>query len=250
MPAGGSMASTRRCAKATTRVSLLVIIGVRADGTKAWVAIDDGLRSACESWRDVLRDRNARGLKDGPRLAIGDGASGLWAAPDPRRRRSAPTPCTGAAGSTCQGNVLAALPPPLQRKAKADLQASLAGRDGAGRPARLRALREPLPGQVPEGDGAVGERPRRLPRLLRLPGRALGAPAHDQPDRINLRDRTTRTKNGFSRSAFLGLACKLAAEAGFAPGAVSALRKSWPSCSPVRAIPVPDNPRQEQRAAA
>ena len=59
---------------------LLVIIGVRPDGTKEWVAIVDGLRESTESWLDVLRDLKARGLQAGPRLAVGDGALGFWGA--------------------------------------------------------------------------------------------------------------------------------------------------------------------------
>lgn len=62
------------------RLCLLVIIGVRRDGTKEWVAISDGLRESTESWLDVLRDLKARGLTVGPRLAVGDGALGFWGA--------------------------------------------------------------------------------------------------------------------------------------------------------------------------
>ncbi len=60
------------------KLCLLVIIGVTADGTKEWVAISDGLRESTESWLDVLRDLNERGLEVGPRLAVGDGALGFW----------------------------------------------------------------------------------------------------------------------------------------------------------------------------
>jgi transposase-like protein len=62
------------------RLCLLVILGVRSDGTKEWVAIEDGLRESTESWLDVLRDLKACGLKNGLRLAVGDGALGFWSA--------------------------------------------------------------------------------------------------------------------------------------------------------------------------
>ena len=39
------------------RLCALVIVGVRADGTKELVAIEDGYRESTESWSDVLRDR-------------------------------------------------------------------------------------------------------------------------------------------------------------------------------------------------
>ena len=61
------------------KVCLLVMIGVRADGTKELIALDDGHRESAESWADLLRDCNRRGMT-APVLAIGDGALGFWAA--------------------------------------------------------------------------------------------------------------------------------------------------------------------------
>ena len=99
------------------RQCLLVIIGVTPDGRKELVTIGDGLRESKESWLDVLRDLVRRGLLTGPRLAVGDGALGFWAAldevyPETQRQR-------------CwvhkTGNVINALPKTLQSKAKADL---------------------------------------------------------------------------------------------------------------------------------
>ncbi len=61
------------------RLCTLVLIGVRPDGTKELVALEDGYRESAESWRAVLRDLKQRGLR-APVLAIGDGALGFWAA--------------------------------------------------------------------------------------------------------------------------------------------------------------------------
>jgi len=61
------------------RLCTLVLIGVRPDGTKEVVALEDGYRESGESWRGVLRDLKARGLR-APVLAVGDGALGFWAA--------------------------------------------------------------------------------------------------------------------------------------------------------------------------
>jgi putative transposase len=61
------------------KVCLLVMIGVRADGTKELVALTDGHRESSESWADLLRDCKRRGMA-APVLAIGDGALGFWAA--------------------------------------------------------------------------------------------------------------------------------------------------------------------------
>jgi putative transposase len=62
-----------------TRLCALVIVGVRADGTKELVSISDGHRESTESWADVLRDLRRRGMT-APVLAVGDGALGFWGA--------------------------------------------------------------------------------------------------------------------------------------------------------------------------
>src|SRR2546430_13208268 len=61
------------------RLCVLVIVGVRADGTKELVAIADGYRESTESWADLLRDLKRRGMR-APMVAVGDGALGFWAA--------------------------------------------------------------------------------------------------------------------------------------------------------------------------
>jgi putative transposase len=61
------------------RLCCLVIVGVRADGTKELVAVADGERESTESWAEVLRDLRRRGMR-APVVAVGDGALGLWAA--------------------------------------------------------------------------------------------------------------------------------------------------------------------------
>jgi transposase-like protein len=61
------------------KVCLLVMIGVRLDGTKELVALADGFRESSESWADLLRDCKRRGMR-APVLAIGDGALGFWKA--------------------------------------------------------------------------------------------------------------------------------------------------------------------------
>lgn len=98
------------------KVCLLVIVGVRADGTKELVALDDGHRESTESWLDLLRSCKRRGMR-ALVLAVGDGALGFWAAlrevwPQTREQR-------------CWfhkiANVLNALPKSAQPGAKAAL---------------------------------------------------------------------------------------------------------------------------------
>jgi putative transposase len=62
-----------------SKLCLLVVIGVRADGTKELLAVEDGYRESTESWASVLRDLKRRGLNC-PKLVVGDGALGTWAA--------------------------------------------------------------------------------------------------------------------------------------------------------------------------
>ena len=61
------------------RSCVLVVMGVRADGTKELVAMAEGMRESAESWADLLRDCARRGMR-APVLAVGDGALGFWKA--------------------------------------------------------------------------------------------------------------------------------------------------------------------------
>jgi putative transposase len=61
------------------RLCVLVLVGVRADGTKELVAVADGERESADSWAELLRDCRRRGM-GAPVVMVGDGALGLWAA--------------------------------------------------------------------------------------------------------------------------------------------------------------------------
>jgi len=98
------------------KVCLLVMIGVRVDGTKELITLTDGFRESTESWADLLRDAKRRGMR-APVLAMGDGALGFWKAlrevfPETKEQR-------------CwwhkMGNVLNALPKSAQPGAKTAL---------------------------------------------------------------------------------------------------------------------------------
>lgn len=62
------------------RLCILVIIGSDETGRKELLALSDGYRESEASWTEVLMDLKQRGLKDPPKLAIGDGALGFWKA--------------------------------------------------------------------------------------------------------------------------------------------------------------------------
>lgn len=61
------------------RLTCLVLVGVRRDGAKELIALEDGYRESEASWATLLRDLKRRGLP-APALAVGDGALGFWAA--------------------------------------------------------------------------------------------------------------------------------------------------------------------------
>ncbi|MEU6803168.1 IS256 family transposase [Streptomyces neyagawaensis] len=99
------------------KAAVLVVVGVRADGTKELIAMTDGYRESSEAWAGLLRDCARRGMR-APVLAIGDGALGFWNAlnevfPETRHQR-------------CwvhkTANVLDALPKSAQPAAKRAIQ--------------------------------------------------------------------------------------------------------------------------------
>ncbi len=71
----GTVARVRLDRKATA-ISLLVVIGVRADGQKVLLAVKHRGGESAEAWRTVLDDLVARGLRQ-PAFLIVDGAPGL-----------------------------------------------------------------------------------------------------------------------------------------------------------------------------
>jgi putative transposase len=61
---------------------MLVIIGATPEGKKELVGFQVGVRESAQSWRELLVDLQARGLKAAPEIAVGDGALGFWKALD------------------------------------------------------------------------------------------------------------------------------------------------------------------------
>jgi len=98
------------------RLCTLVLIGVREDGSKELIAVEDGYRESKESWLSVLRDLASRDIEP-PLLAIGDGALGFWAA----LREVWPEAAEQRCWVHRTANVLDKLPKRLQAKAKSRL---------------------------------------------------------------------------------------------------------------------------------
>jgi putative transposase len=102
------------------RLCTLVMIGVRPDGTKELITVEDGYRESAESWKTVLRDLKRRGMRP-PAVAVGDGALGFWAAvrdvwPKTREQRD---------WVHKLGNILDKLPRRLQPRVKAALHEAM-----------------------------------------------------------------------------------------------------------------------------
>lgn len=98
------------------KLCALVVIGVNDRGEKRFLAIEDGVRESTQSWREVLLGLKARGMNM-PKLGIGDGAMGFWAAleevyPETRQQRC---------WMHKTGNVLNCMPKSIQPKVKAAL---------------------------------------------------------------------------------------------------------------------------------
>src|SRR6266511_4263477 len=166
------------------RLCLLVVIGVREDGTKELLAVEDGYRESTESWAAVMRDLKHRGLNE-PRLVIGDGALGTWAA----LRDVFPTAVKQTCWVHAIANVLDALPKRLQPTAKKLLHETMEAPSRADAAVALEGLPRRGRRQVPQGARQARPRLAAPDRVLRLPRRALAPPAHQQRDRVELRDR-------------------------------------------------------------
>jgi len=96
---------------------VLVVVGADEYGRKELLAMTDGVRESTQSWREVLLDLKRRGLKQDPKLAIGDGALGFWTA----LREVFATTREQRCWVHKTMNVLNAMPKSLQAKAKGHL---------------------------------------------------------------------------------------------------------------------------------
>ena len=115
--ADGIHANVRLEDEAQKRQCMLVLMGATVDGRKELIAVVDGFRESKQSWHELLVDLKSRGFTQAPKVAVGDGALGFWAA------------LREVFGETCEqrcwfhktGNVLNKMPKSVQPKAKADI---------------------------------------------------------------------------------------------------------------------------------
>ena len=113
----GIHAKVRLADESNKKQCMLVVMGATADGVKELIAVEDGYREDEASWRELLLGLRQRGLEIAPKLAVGDGALGFWAA----IQKIYPETI----GQRCwvhkTANVLSAMPKSVQPRAKQHL---------------------------------------------------------------------------------------------------------------------------------
>ena len=147
--------------------------------------IAEGYRESAQSWREVLLDLKRRGLAIAPELATGDGALGFWKA----LREVYGTTREQRCWVHKTANVLTKLPKSVPPRAKQHRQDIWMAETRAVAEKAFDFIPRGLWPQVRQSGGLPGQGPRRVARLLRLPGRALEAHSHHQSHRKHLCDR-------------------------------------------------------------
>jgi transposase-like protein len=189
------------------RLCLLVVIGVREDGVKELLAVEDGYRESTESWASVMRDLKDRGLNE-PRLVVGDGALGTWAA----LRDVFP----GARRQACWvhkiARVLDALPKRLQPDAKKLLHEMMEAPTRKDAKAALERFQEQFDAKYPKAVAKLDKDWVHLTAFYDLPAehwRHLRTSNAIESSFATVKLRTRVTKGAGSKKAALAMAYKL-----------------------------------------
>ena len=115
--ADGIHAKVRLEDDANKKQCILVVMGATADGKKELISVNDGYRESEQSWSEVLLSLKQRGLSESPKIAVGDGALGFWAA----LRKVFPDTVEQRCWVHKTANVLNNMPKSVQPKSKGDL---------------------------------------------------------------------------------------------------------------------------------
>ena len=165
------------------RLCLLVVIGVREDGVKELLAVDDGYRESTESWAVVFRDLRERGLNE-PKLVTGDGALGAWAA----LRDVFPAAGRQQCWVHKIANVLDAMPKRLQPRAKTLLHEMMEAPTEADARQARETFRSEFAAKYPKALDKLDRDWKSLTAFYAFPAEHWAPPADDEPDRVGLRD--------------------------------------------------------------
>jgi transposase-like protein len=189
------------------RLCCLVIVGVRADGTKELVAIADGYRESTESWADLLRDCKRRGMR-APVVMVGDGALGMWSAlrdvfPETREQRC---------WVHVIANVLSALPKSAHPSARRALAEIRDAEDRSHAEAAMKAFADQFGAKWPKAVAKITDKPEALLCFFDFPAEHwihLKTTNPIESTFATVRLRTKVTKGPGSRAAGLAMAFKL-----------------------------------------
>jgi transposase-like protein len=189
------------------KVCLLIVIGVREDGVKELLAVEDGYRESTESWAGVFRDLKRRGLNE-PKLVVGDGALGAWAA----LRDVFP----GAGEQRCwfhaAGNVIDCLPKRLHSRAKGLLSEIIEAPTRQDAARALEVFREEYSAKYPKALAKLDRDWKQLTAFYDYPAehwRHLRTTNPIESSFATVRLRTKVTKGAGSKAAALAMAYKL-----------------------------------------
>lgn len=133
------------------RQCILVVMGATADGRKELIAVQDGYRESEQSWSELLLSLKHRGLSIEPKIAIGDGALGFWAA----LRKVFLTTQEQRCWVHKTANVLNKMPKPVQKRAKPHLHQIWQAETRAEALAGLRSIPREVRSQIPGCLGAA-----------------------------------------------------------------------------------------------
>jgi len=189
------------------RLACLVLIGVRADGRKEVIALEDGYRESQESWASLLRELKRRGMP-APVLAVGDGALGFWGAlrevfPETREQRCWVHKIV---------NVLDKLPKRLQPRAKTMLHEIMQAPDRRSAEADMARFVGELAARYPKAVACLEQDRETLLTFFDFPAehwRHLRTTNPIESAFAPVKGRTRQTKGAGSRKAGLALAYQL-----------------------------------------
>jgi putative transposase len=189
------------------KACVLVLVGVRVDGTKELIAMEEGYRESSEAWAGLLRDCARRGMR-APVLAVGDGALGFWNAlrevfPETREQR-------------CwvhkTANILDALPKSAQPAAKRAIQEIYNAEDKEHAHAAIKAFANQYGAKYPKVIKRLTDDEQELLAFFDFPAEHwihLRTTNPIESTFATVRLRTKVTKGAGSRAAALGMVFKL-----------------------------------------
>ena len=196
-----------------SRQCILVLMGATPEGKKELIAVVDGYRESAASWKEVIDSLKMRGLTHAPRLAIGDGALGFWAAVDEAWPETLTQRCT----VHKTANVLNKLPKCLHAKAKDMLHEIWRSPTHATANKAIDMFIKTFEAKYPEATACLEKDREKLLTYYSFPAqhwKHLRTTNPIESTFSTVRLRTKKTRGSGSRKACLTMVFKLAQSAG------------------------------------